>query len=77
MSQPDQGGLVHPLFRPPERGEWYIQQGVTRRDLGAIEMAAALVPGYANSIIKPEVVAQEIAKNAYLISDALIAEGKK
>ena len=71
MNKIDHGGHFHPQSTHGAYG------GITRRDQGAIEMAAALVPGYANSIIKPEVVAKEIAKAAYLIIDALIAEGKK
>ena len=78
MSEIDNGGYVNASERPHSMGGWqgYVP-GINRRDLGAIEMAAALVPLYADSTWPPEKVAEEIAKAAYLISDALIKEGKK
>ena len=70
------GGAVYPPAVCPS-GQMARERGINRRDLGAIEMAAALVPLYADSTWPPEKVAEEIAKAAYLISDALIKEGKK
>ena len=80
MNKIDDGGQVHPgeQGHDPD-GKWNqtYEWGINRRDLGAIEMAASLVPYYAEETTPSDVAAAEIAKAAYLIIDALIKEGKK
>lgn len=71
MSEIDYGGQVYPqsLNAAGPFG------GINRRDLGAIEMAAAMAAAVRSCGESPD--AQEIAKFSYKLSDALIAEGKK
>lgn len=75
MSKTNKGGLVHPLFRAPEAGQWYISQGMNRRDLGALEIAAAMAAAVRGCGESPD--PQQIAEFSYKLSDALIKEGEK
>jgi len=70
MSKFDNGGNVYACAS--ENGH---QPGITRLDLGALEIAAALAAAVRSCGESPD--AGQIAEFSYKLSAALIAEGKK
>ena len=72
----DDGGPVFPLYKPPERGQWYYKQGMTYRQ--ALVLAA--MQGFIGKLgLGGDILSQfeAIPNLAVKMADLVIAEEKK